>query len=30
MLGPPLVVTDAEVDEMVDLTAAAVEEVVPS
>jgi len=30
MLGPPLVVTDAEVDEMVDLTAAAVEEVVPT
>ena len=30
MLGPPLVVSDAEVDEMVDLTAAAVEAVVPA
>jgi len=30
LLGPPLVVSDAEVDEMVDLTAAAVEEVVPA
>jgi adenosylmethionine-8-amino-7-oxononanoate aminotransferase len=30
MLGPPLVVSDAEVDEMVDLTAAAVEDVVPA
>jgi adenosylmethionine-8-amino-7-oxononanoate aminotransferase len=29
MLGPPLVVSDAEVDEMVDLTAAAVEAAVP-
>jgi len=29
MLGPPLVVTDAEVDEMVDLTVAAVEATVP-
>jgi hypothetical protein len=25
MLGPPLVVTDAEVDELADLTAAAIE-----
>jgi adenosylmethionine-8-amino-7-oxononanoate aminotransferase len=30
MLGPPLVVSDAEVDEMADLTAAAVEAVVPA
>jgi adenosylmethionine-8-amino-7-oxononanoate aminotransferase len=30
MLGPPLVVGDAEVDEMVDLTAAAVEAIVPA
>jgi adenosylmethionine-8-amino-7-oxononanoate aminotransferase len=30
MLGPPLVVGDAEVDEMVELTAAAVEAVVPA
>jgi adenosylmethionine-8-amino-7-oxononanoate aminotransferase len=30
MLGPPLVVSDAEVDEMVDLTAAAVEAAVPA
>jgi adenosylmethionine-8-amino-7-oxononanoate aminotransferase len=30
MLGPPLVVTDAEVDEMADLTAAAVEATVPA
>ena len=30
MLGPPLVVSDAEVDEMVDLTAAAVEATVPA
>jgi adenosylmethionine-8-amino-7-oxononanoate aminotransferase len=30
LLGPPLVVGDAEVDEMVDLTAAAVEAVVPA
>jgi adenosylmethionine-8-amino-7-oxononanoate aminotransferase len=30
MLGPPLVVGDAEVDEMVDLTAAAVEAVLPA
>ena len=28
MLGPPLVVTDAEVDEMVELTATAVESVI--
>ncbi|HEU4400209.1 MAG TPA: aminotransferase class III-fold pyridoxal phosphate-dependent enzyme [Actinomycetota bacterium] len=30
MLGPPLVVTDAEVDEMVELTTAAVEAVAPA
>jgi adenosylmethionine-8-amino-7-oxononanoate aminotransferase len=30
MLGPPLVVTDPEVDEMVDLTTAAVEAVLPA
>ena len=30
MLGPPLVVTDAEVDELVELTAQAVEAAVPT
>jgi adenosylmethionine-8-amino-7-oxononanoate aminotransferase len=30
MLGPPLVASDAEVDEMADLTATAIEEVTPT